>query len=174
MSRSTQWNKANPEKIKAAIDRYRLAHPERVKASKQANYFKNKGRKNAVSRAYYAANREKVLARCRDNNYGPGAHEYFENRLKIQNGCCGICGKPFVATKHTHLDHNHTTGQWRSALCTHCNAGIGRFFETPELLRLAAKYLEDWANDEGTTGDLVYETSDGQELSVPQPDGYSL
>lgn len=51
---------------------------------------------------------------------------------------CVICGTvaPVV------IDHDHTNGSVRGGLCTNCNLGLGHFKDDPELLRLAALYLE--------------------------------
>ena len=51
---------------------------------------------------------------------------------------CIICGEE---TKIV-VDHDHETGYVRGGLCTHCNLGLGHFMDNPELLRLAALYLE--------------------------------
>jgi len=52
---------------------------------------------------------------------------------------CIICGASGVMLA---VDHNHTTGRVRGALCTNCNLGLGHFKDNPELLRLAALFLE--------------------------------
>ena len=51
---------------------------------------------------------------------------------------CIICNleKPLV------VDHDHSTGEVRGGLCMNCNFGLGHFKDNPELLRLAALYLE--------------------------------
>jgi hypothetical protein len=54
---------------------------------------------------------------------------------------CKICNKELLA-KDKHLDHDHKTGKYRGALCHSCNIGLGHFFDNPELLRIAANYLE--------------------------------
>jgi hypothetical protein len=51
---------------------------------------------------------------------------------------CAICGT------HVNLgvDHDHKRKYRRGVLCGHCNRGLGMFRDSPDLLRLAALYLE--------------------------------
>lgn len=53
---------------------------------------------------------------------------------------CEICGRSFDKEKK-HFDHNHSTGEYRGALCRYCNIGLGHFFDNGELLLNAIKYL---------------------------------
>lgn len=55
---------------------------------------------------------------------------------KLANECV-ICG-----LKAEVVDHDHNSGRIRGALCQRCNMGLGHFRDNPELLRLAALYLE--------------------------------
>lgn len=57
---------------------------------------------------------------------------------------CEICGSedPQHPTGSFSIDHNHTTGVVRGALCSWCNWGLGHFQDNPQLLREAASYLE--------------------------------
>ena len=53
---------------------------------------------------------------------------------------CIICGD--TQDQQLAIDHDHRTGAVRGALCSRCNLGLGHFRDEPELLRLAALYLE--------------------------------
>lgn len=55
---------------------------------------------------------------------------------------CIICGEPNRGGNGFAVDHDHDTGHVRGGLCMRCNIGIGHFRNDPELLRLAALYLE--------------------------------
>ncbi len=72
----------------------------------------------------------------------------YEIMLAAQSGVCAVCGRPEVqgarggGVKPLAVDHDHDTGRLRALLCSHCNQGIGHFFDDPVLLRLAAAYLE--------------------------------
>ena len=68
--------------------------------------------------------------------------------LESQNGECAICGttvghrsKNGVDSRLA-VDHDHKTGQIRGLLCNACNRGLGRFKDSPNLLRAALRYLE--------------------------------
>ena len=51
---------------------------------------------------------------------------------------CAICGNP-----SEHIDHCHTTGKVRAALCGFCNKGLGQFKDNKELLLKAHNYLQE-------------------------------
>jgi hypothetical protein len=82
-------------------------------------------------------------------NHGGSRHYHLKRRygitaaeadamLDAQGGMCAICGDRPAA----HVDHDHRTGAVRSLLCFTCNSGLGNFRDEPELLRLAADYLD--------------------------------
>lgn len=82
------------------------------------------------------------------DHFGLPVAEY-EKMVLMQNGVCAICqktesmvcphnGKTFPLS----VDHDHATGKVRSLLCKRCNMMIGKSSENPQLLRLAADYLE--------------------------------
>lgn len=68
---------------------------------------------------------------------GISREEGVRNRYTLP---CEICNRK---TKRMAIDHCHKTGQYRGILCMRCNMSIGHFEDSPELLKLAAKYLED-------------------------------
>lgn len=66
--------------------------------------------------------------------------KFFENH----DGLCDICGEEQNIERLNRLcvDHDHETGRIRGLLCINCNSGLGRFKDSPDLLRNAADYLE--------------------------------
>jgi hypothetical protein len=67
----------------------------------------------------------------------------YDEMYKSQDGRCAICGdqKPWRGDWLA-VDHDHSTGEVRGLLCGECNVGLGKFDDTPDLLRGAANYLE--------------------------------
>lgn len=117
-----EWARRNPEKRYASIKRRKAKDPEKFKD-------------------YSARHRMKT-------RYGITLEDYKE-LFKNQNGLCAICSKPERTLskdgtlKRLALDHCHTTKRVRKLLCDNCNKGLGAFYDKPELLRLAAEYLEN-------------------------------
>jgi hypothetical protein len=76
--------------------------------------------------------------------------EDYENLLEEQEGKCAICGvteNKTVGTMKTHnfcVDHDHETGKVRGLLCNNCNRGLGLLKDSEELLRKAARYVENY------------------------------
>ena len=68
-------------------------------------------------------------------NYGITADEYDAAML---GAACAICG----SNTDMVMDHNHSTGAVREPLCSKCNWAIGLFYDNPDTLRAAARYLE--------------------------------
>lgn len=81
------------------------------------------------NREYYGAARQRII----QAKYGITLEEYEAFMEKP----CAICGAEAVC-----LDHDHTTGLVRAALCHGCNVGIGFMADSPQRLRKAADYLE--------------------------------
>lgn len=67
-------------------------------------------------------------------------HEQAE--ALVTETSCHLCGGPQRPGKTMCVDHCHTTGKVRGALCDMCNKGLGQFRDNPELMRKAANYVE--------------------------------
>ena len=81
----------------------------------------------------------------RKKKYGISEEQYHD-MLRFQDEKCAICRTDL--TKQTdYLDHDHVTGNIRGLLCSTCNTGLGHFYDTPEILRSAARYLEERKSD---------------------------
>jgi hypothetical protein len=111
---------------------------------------------NAKSRAYSAANAEKVSENkrryYRENidalkekgrfaRYGV-TEEQFVALLEGQGGRCAICFSDDPGRgKDWNVDHDHATGAVRGLLCSKCNLALGGFRDDASLLRSAVAYL---------------------------------
>lgn len=128
----------NPEKYRSAAKeryrekkdtileqgkRYREANKEQISKRRQTRYFSHQPevRKHNALKA----------------NYGIGLDEY-QTMYEAQNGCCGICFKPYETLD---VDHDHVTNEVRGLLCQRCNKGIGLLLEDETILKSAITYL---------------------------------
>ncbi len=80
----------------------------------------------------------------------------FEALLDSQDRKCAICRTSDPGDQWWHVDHKHVD-DWkkrsqlekrslvRGILCRDCNLGLGRFKDSPESLRAAAAYLENFS-----------------------------
>lgn len=72
----------------------------------------------------------------RHKKYKLSAEEH-QALVEKQQGRCAICNRPVKLM----VDHDHLTGLVRGLLCTHCNRGLGSFYDNPNLLSKAINYL---------------------------------
>ena len=63
----------------------------------------------------------------------------LEQYLEILSRPCQVC----FSTSRVVVDHDHSTGRIRGALCNLCNVALGAMRDNPELLRRLAYYVED-------------------------------
>jgi hypothetical protein len=108
---------------------------------KQSLYASNPDKIIARSKARYWGNLERSRAEARDKRLGLGASNHFELQKQEQGNVCAIC----KLRPPRGLDHNHTTGQWRGALCAACNSGLGDFGEDISRLFSAMTYILKWS-----------------------------
>ena len=103
---SREWRRKNPEKVKAAGERYRGKYPEKVKAYSEEYHKSGKAREKA-----------------RERRYGLTA-EQVTAMWEAQGCACKMCLVPLEHAK-VHVDHCHTTGRVRGLLCLRCNTCLG-------------------------------------------------
>ena len=114
---------------------------------------RNPDKRRAATRAWATRNpwrrRQDFL-----KSYGVSEQD-IERRFLAQGGKCAICRREAYGsarnTRSLHIDHDHETGLLRGLLCHSCNLALGLFLDSPELLRTAAEYVEEW-KDAAETG----------------------
>lgn len=104
---------------------------------------------NARSSKWQRENRDKTRPIQRRSNmkrrYGITEQQYDE-MLAAQDGVCYLCGKGPETQRwgRLALDHCHETGVVRKLLCHHCNAALGNFGDSVEMLEKAIDYLKSF------------------------------
>ncbi len=121
--------------------------PEITRQQSRAWIEKNKARVYEMSRLSRRNNKDRYKGYALKKSFGISLDTYrmlYEN----QNGLCYLCEKPERikdqngATRRLAMDHDHQTGTLRRLLCWQCNTGIGKLYDSPDLLRKAAEYIE--------------------------------
>lgn len=95
---------------------------------------------------YRERNRERLNKEAVDRYYLRKydlTKESFDEMVSRQDNLCVICEQTM---DRPCLDHCHTTGKVREALCIQCNAGLGNAKENPVILLNMVKYLEKHSN----------------------------
>lgn len=119
------------------------------KADSKAWIERNREHRRAIQREAYARDPERYSAYNRTARYRSLGYseEEYQLALEQQEGLCALCGKPPSGRANggrLHADHDHETGRMRRLLCHRCNTGLGCFLDDPEVLRLAAAYVEEF------------------------------
>lgn len=117
-----KWRAMNVDKIRRkALERYHAmssADRERWKSKQRAAHLRRK--------------------------YGMTAEE-LDLLIAMHDNGCAICGAKFTDAPRGDgamaVDHDHSTNRVRGLLCFKCNAGIGYFGDSPDVLVKAADYL---------------------------------
>ncbi|MEU5992209.1 endonuclease domain-containing protein [Spirillospora sp. NPDC047418] len=108
----------------------------------------NRSRKSGLS-TYCKPCHNQVIAEHKQEKHGGQRNYMLKLRYGVteqevarmiaeQGGVCVIC----LRAEAKHVDHSHLTGLVRRILCFKCNGGLGQFHDDPQVLRLAADYLE--------------------------------
>ena len=136
------------EKLDGRKCRPRMTEEERLQRNRdkaRKSYYKNleKNREYNRIKAREYTNPEKKRRSMLKSKYGltPEAwHIMFDE----QGRKCAICESTDAGAKSGwNTDHCHKSGLVRFILCAHCNRGLGAFKDSPDVMRRAAKMLED-------------------------------
>lgn len=127
------------ERARAA--RERANNPERKREIQRQSRAKNPERAREINRAWYRNNVDKVAQADRLRKYGI-TQDGYEAMLMAQECRCAICGVAEPGVRNWCVDHCHITGVVRGLLCCLCNTALGKFKDSPAILRAAATYLE--------------------------------
>jgi hypothetical protein len=129
---------------------YYQSNRAEIQTKKLGQYYDNLEHNRKRSLDYYYDHREEASIRNRSyylkTKFGITLEQYQE-MFDAQGGVCAICGKPETSKSNTGddkllaVDHDHKTGEIRGLLCNKCNAGIGHFDDSDNLLEKAIKYL---------------------------------
>lgn len=118
--------------------RYYLNNIPLIRQRKRQYYYGNREALQDYSTRYYEANRELVSLRVAAKAYGISIEEAKE----LRSGTCFICGSDGSEYKKSlHIDHCHTTGKVRGALCHSCNIALGLIKEDINILDKMKEYL---------------------------------
>jgi hypothetical protein len=137
LQRTREWKAANADKVAAHLKQWRDENAEHVKQYQKA-YSTEYRAKEEVKTASWQRNLWK--------NYKMTDTE-FNELWNLQSGKCAICDVDMNprgrARNSVSVDHHHITGAVRGLLCSACNRGIGILQDSPDILKSAAKYLEE-------------------------------
>ena len=138
----------SPEELQRVRERdkkYREKYQARRKQHAKEYYHLNKEERKESWQQWKRDNPTKYRANKRKQHYKTYglSPDQVKSKLKSQDFCCAICGKPERDKRKNRLciDHNHETGAVRGMLCSRCNAALGFFEDDPALLKEAIRYL---------------------------------
>jgi hypothetical protein len=73
--------------------------------------------------------------------YGMSEQQYMA-MLEEQKGRCAICGFiPKEGENRLCIDHSHDSLKIRGLICSWCNTALGRFKDSPSIIKAALRYL---------------------------------
>ena len=98
-------------------------------------FHKHKGMKDGHRNTCIDCYREERKYKMYEFRYGLT----YEEAMEIRRSPCQICGQ---SNELCHVDHCHTTGKVRGALCPQCNTAIGLLKDDVDLLLNAVEYLQ--------------------------------
>lgn len=161
-----QWQEKNREKVRENQRLYQERNREKQREYHRRYYEKNRERLLQEEKERYRSSPEAREAKKeRSRRWAEEHPEEMRERQRrhwakkkygltleeldaiVARGCaiCGVKEDPQRGNRrHGRLciDHDHTNGKIRDALCHGCNTGLGSFGDDPARLRAAADYLE--------------------------------
>jgi hypothetical protein len=143
-ARARKWREENLERASAAQRAFNQTERGRELARERDRRYRESERGREAARArqakWTAENPERARLNARKtfvkSAYGLTLEEYDE----IVARGCAICGR---TDGQICVDHDHTSGRVRDALCTNCNLGLGNFQDSPILVEIALAYLKE-------------------------------
>lgn len=138
--RIAQWQKDNPQKVKAnrRFHRKKILAGQRRAYRARVEYYKACSKKWAETHQTERRAIGRRWARKKRFHQLSISKVFRDELMRLQKRRCAIC---FSKAKLC-LDHDHVTGFFRGLLCHKCNIGLGSFRDNPEFLRTAARFLE--------------------------------
>ena len=158
-TKSVTYRTMTPDERRAYSREWAARNREHVNESARARHkLKGKKRDPEYSRAYRAANKEKLAEKSKvwwkNNPYYSREKAWHRQGINMdwsvfvamlisQSNRCLICCVEI--DESAHVDHNPHNGQVRGLLCRRCNNGLGFFRDDVFLMSRAITYLKEHA-----------------------------
>lgn len=146
------WRLEHPGEGAKKTAECRANNADRYAESQKKYRAENRDKVNESQRKWraktnYSKSPKRMLQSRKDwlKKYGLTIEQY-DSMLARQDGSCAICKSTEPRMKNAgrlYVDHCHETGEVRGLLCFRCNTMLGNAGDSPEVLRLAAEYLEN-------------------------------
>jgi hypothetical protein len=123
---------------------------ERARKRKIGRGYSTTEKQREQARKRYWSNREAIKLKAKWIRYYSKyriTEEEFRARLAACENKCEICSKEFgdifnaPSCDKPCVDHCHATGEVRGLLCSACNASLGGFRDSPQLMLQAIAYI---------------------------------
>ena len=124
-----------------ASAKYYSTNVDKMRTRKKEYYYANQDRLVEYSSQYYADNKDLISLRVAAKTYGISIVKV----KMLRESACFICGTNGEhLQKSMHIDHCHTTGKVRGALCHHCNTALGLIKDDLSILDKMKEYLDEY------------------------------
>lgn len=151
-SKANEWarkdRESDPEKYRNWSREYKKQNREYINAQQRERRKMNIISYKQKESEYRNKNRQSIRENHSARKYGMTIEQYKEFIIN-HNNLCSICFKEETrktrdgeTTSTLCVDHCHDTGRVRGLVCHNCNNGLGRFFDSIELLQSAIDYLK--------------------------------